>query len=141
MLEVLLILNAIWFSMAFHLFSLRSRIFAKLVIPRENRQTPVFETFHQSVRFLGGFNFAFALLSILLLLNLDTFPNDSQRAILLVVIAVAHGSQFLGNVPIAIDNKRGTGVWQVFKGLMLFIFITDFTLMLLNLIFAAMFTF
>lgn len=141
MLETILILNAIWFAMGFNVFSLRPKIFAKVVIPKEDRQTPVFDVFIHSGKFLGGFNFAFALLNSLLATNLDVFPSDAQRAILLLVIAVAHGSQFIFNVPVAIQNKRGAGVWQVLKGTMLFIFVTDFTLMLLNLIFAAMFTF
>ena len=60
------------------------------------------------------------------------FPNDAQRSILLFVFAVAHGSQFIFNVPVAIQNRSGGGVWQV-KGTMLFIFITDFIMMVLNL--------
>jgi len=138
MLEAILIINAIWFAMGFNVFSLRPKIFAKVVIPREERQTPVFDVLIHSGKFLGGFNFAFALLNILLVTNLDIFPSDAQRAILLLVIAVAHGSQFIFNVPVAMQNKRGAGVWQVLKGTMLFIFITDLTLMLLNLILAAM---
>jgi hypothetical protein len=60
------------------------------------------------------------------------FPNDDQRSILLFVFAVAHGSQFIFNVPVAIQNQSGGGVWQV-KGTMFFIFITDFIMMVLNL--------
>jgi len=41
----------------------------------------------------------------------------------------------MANVPIALQNRKGKGVWQV-KGLMRFIFITDFTLMLANLVVA-----
>lgn len=86
----------------------------------------------QSGKFLGGFNFAFMVLNILLLLNLSTFDKNTQWALLLFVNAVAHGSQFAYNVPTALQNRRGEGVWQVLKGLMLFIFVTDFTLMVLN---------
>ncbi|MBW7469498.1 hypothetical protein QQF73_11435 [Marinobacter sp. M216] len=132
MLETVLVLNVIWFAMAFNVFSIRNKIFAKVLVPREHRQTPVFDVLAESGRFLGGFNFAFALLNILLLINLDVFPSDAQRSILLWVIAVAHGSQFVFNVPVAIQNRRGEGVWQV-KGLMLFIFVTDFIMMVLNL--------
>ena len=141
MLEAVLILNTLWFSMGFHVFSIRHKIFAKLMVRREQRDTPVFAIFAESGRFLGGFNLAFAIFNILLLTNLDTFPTDEQRAILLFVIAVAHGSQFAFNVPIAIQNRKGGGVWQVFKGIMLYIFIIDFILMALNLIFAAILTF
>ncbi len=141
MFEVILVLNALWFAMGFNVFSLRPKIFAKLVVPREQRDTPVFGILAQSGRFLGGFNFAFALLNILLLASLATFPSDEQRAILLFVFAVAHGSQFIFNVPVALENKRGGGIWQVLKGTMLFIFVTDFVMMVLNLLLAAWFYF
>ena len=141
MLEITLILNTLWFAMGFNVFSIRNKIFAKLLVPREQRDTPVFEILAESGRFLGGFNLAFFVCNILLLINLDIFPSDEQRAILLFVFAVAHGSQFVFNVPVAIQNKRGGGVWQVLKGTMLFIFITDFIMMALNLILAATFFF
>jgi len=137
MFEVILVLNALWFVMGFNVFSLRPKIFAKLVVPREQRDTPVFGILAESGRFLGGFNFAFALLNILLLASLATFPSDEQRAILLFVFSVAHGSQFIFNVPVAIQNKRGGGIWQVLKGTMLFIFVTDFVMMVLNLLLSA----
>lgn len=134
--ELLLIANAIWFAMGFHLFALRNKIFAKILVPKEHRETPVFETLAATGPFLGGFNFAFCALSLLLLLNASAFPEQEQRAILFFVFALAHGSQFLGNVPIALENRKGQGVWQV-KGLMRFIFITDFVLMAANAAIAA----
>ena len=112
-------------------FSIRSRIFAKVVVPREHRDTPVFETLIASGKFLGGFNLAFALLSILLLLNTGLFDQNLQWAMILFVTAVAHGTQFAFNLPVALQNRRGEGVWQV-KGVMLFIFVTDFVMMMLN---------
>ncbi|PCJ45654.1 MAG: hypothetical protein COA99_04450 [Moraxellaceae bacterium] len=139
MFEIILIVNTIWFAMGFNVFSIRNKIFAKLLVPREQRDTPVFEILAESGRFLGGFNLAFAVCNILLLINLDTFPSEEQRSILLFVFAVAHGSQFAFNVPVAIQNKRGGGVWQVLKGTMLFIFITDCIMMLLNLVLAGLF--
>ena len=132
MLEMILVLNTIWFAMGFNVFSIRNKIFAKLLVPREHRGTPVFDILAESGRFIGGFNFAFAVSNILLFTNLDVFPNGAQRSILLFVFAVAHGSQLIFNVPIAIQNRSGGGVWQV-KGTMLFIFITDFIMMVLNL--------
>lgn len=132
MLEIILLVNTLWFAMGFHAFSIRHRIFAKILVPREHRDTPVFDILAESGRFLGGFNFAFAVFNILLLTSLDLFPGDAQRSIFLFVFAIAHGSQFIFNVPIAIQNRRGGGVWQV-KGMMLFIFITDFVMMALNL--------
>ena len=134
-LEVTLALNALWFAMGFNVFSIRNRIFAKLLVPREHRDTPVFEVLAASGRFLGGFNFAFCICNLLVLLNLEVFPDDAQRFILLLVFAIAHGSQFIFNLPVAIQNRRGGGVWQV-KGTMRFIFVTDCVLMLLNLVVA-----
>ncbi|MBW4936196.1 hypothetical protein [Marinobacter sp. F4206] len=136
MLEIILLVNTLWFAMGFHAFSIRHRVFAKIMVPREHRDTPVFDILAESGRFLGGFNFAFAVFNILLLTNLDQFPGDAQRSILLLVFAVAHGSQFVFNVPIAIQNRSGGGAWQI-KGMMLFIFITDFVMMALNLAAAA----
>ncbi|NIB41730.1 hypothetical protein HBA55_19145 [Pseudomaricurvus alkylphenolicus] len=136
MLYTVLALNALWFLMGFNVFSVRSKIFAKVVVPPEHRETPVFDTLIASGKFLGGFNLAFALCNILLLIYLDVFPSDQQRALLLWVFAVAHGTQFAFNVPIALQNLKGEGVWQVLKGTMLFIFVTDFVMMALNIMLA-----
>ncbi|MFA0812364.1 hypothetical protein [Microbulbifer epialgicus] len=131
MFEVVLILNMIWFAMGFNVFSLRSKIFAKLLVPRDQRDTPVFDILAESGKFLGGFNLAFSLFNLLLLFNLSAFATDSQRAILLFVFAVAHGSQFFFNVPVVIQNRSGGGAWQV-KGVIRFIFVTDFIMTCLN---------
>jgi hypothetical protein len=90
-------------------------------------------------RFLGGFNLAFSALNILLVFNLGDFDKDIQWAILLIVNAIAHGTQFAANVPIALQNRRGAGAWNVFEGPMLFIFVTDFVLMALNAVFSAIY--
>lgn len=131
MFEVILILNTIWFAMGFNVFSLRSKIFAKLIVPRNQRDTPVFNILAESGKFLGGFNLAFTLLNLLILFNLTVFSGDTQRAILLLAFTVAHGTQFFFNVPVAIQNRRGGGVWQV-KGVIRFIFVTDLFMTILN---------
>ena len=131
-LTAILLLNAAWFAAGFHLFWLRGRVFAKMVVPREQRDSPVFETLIRSGTFVGGFNLAFCILNVLLLFNQDAFDGSGQWVILLAVNAIAHGSQFAGNVPIALENRRGAGVWPVLSGLMLFIFVVDFTLTVLN---------
>ena len=138
MLEIILLVNILWFAMGFNVFAIRNKVFAKLIVPKEHRDTPVFEILAESGRFLGGFNFAFAVCNILLLANLDVFPSDEQRSILMFVFAIAHGSQFIFNVPIAIQNRNGGGVWLV-KGTMLFIFVTDFIMMSMNLVAAAVY--
>ncbi|GHA03183.1 hypothetical protein GCM10008090_10200 [Arenicella chitinivorans] len=131
MIELVLVVNAVWFGLGFHLFAFRRMIFAKIIVPKEYRETPVFETLAATGPFLGGFNFAFCVLSVILLFNVSLFPELEQRIILFAVIAIAHGSQFVANLPIALENRKGKGVWQI-KGLMRFIFITDFSLMLTN---------
>ena len=126
--------------MAFNVFSIRSRIFAKVLVAREHRNTPVFETLVMSGKFLGGFNLAFSVLNILLLINITLFDKDLQWTILLFANAIAHATQFGFNVPVAAQNRRGEGVWQV-KGLMLFIFVTDFAMMTINGALAALYYF
>ena len=138
MFELILVANVIWFGLGFHLFALRNKIFAKILVPAENRGTPVFETLAATGPFLGGFNLAFCILSLLFLINASVFPEGEQRAILFFVFALAHGSQFIGNVPVALDNRKGKGVWPV-RGLMRFIFITDFVLMIANAAIAALY--
>ena len=127
----ILLLNAIWFGLGFHLFAIRNKILAKILVPKAHRDSPVFDILAATGPFLGGFNFAFCVMNILLVVFPEVFPNANQRVILCVVFAIAHGSQFMGNVPIALANRKGKGVWQV-KGLMRFIFITDFVLMVAN---------
>ncbi|MAZ89597.1 MAG: hypothetical protein CL693_18340 [Cellvibrionaceae bacterium] len=139
MLEAILILNALWFAMGFNVFSIRHKIFAKLVVPREQRDTPVFEVLAASGRFLGGFNLAFCVLNLLLIFNLEAFDKGIQWAIILFATAVAHGTQFAFNVPIALQNRQGGGVWPVLKGTMLFIFVTDFVMMVLNAVLAVVY--
>jgi hypothetical protein len=131
--NVVLALNVAWFSMAFWYFTLKSVAAAKLLVPKSARESPLFSTVSASVRFLGAMNFAFALLSALVLLNLSLFNDPKQRALLAAVFAAAHAGQFLCNVPIAMGGgRRGESLWDVLSGPMLFIFAVDFTLMLAN---------
>lgn len=133
MLEVVLALNAIWFAMGFHAFYVRRKLFAKVVVPnKDHRDNSAYEAVVETGRFMGGFNLALSVLNILLLLNIGGFDKDSQWATLLIFNAIAHGSQFAGNIPMAIQNRHGKGLWSVFKGVMLRIFVIDFTLMVFN---------
>ena len=132
-LQLVLILNAIWFAMGFYAFYIRRNIFAKVVVPNaEHRSNSAYDAVIESGRFMGGFNIALSLLNIGLALNLGGFDADSQWALLLAFNAAAHGSQFAGNVPMALQNRRGGGLWNVFKGVMLRIFVIDCALMLAN---------
>ncbi len=137
MLEVILLLNALWFTMGFHAFYVRREVFAKVVVPiKEDRNNSAYEAIVETGRFMGGFNFALALLNIALLFNWGGFDRPSQWAVLLLFNSAAHGSQFVGNIPMALRNRRGGGIWDVFKGVMLRIFVIDFTLMVANAVLA-----
>ena len=137
MLEAVLLANAIWFGMAFEAFYLRRRVFAKVMVPiREHRDNTAYDAVVEFGKFLGGFNLANSLLNVGLLFNAAGFDSPQQWALVLAFNSLAHGSQFWGNVPIALQNRRGGGVWKVFKGVMLRIFVIDFVLMVANAVMA-----
>lgn len=138
MFEAIMALNAVWCTMAFVTFSLRHREFAKVVVRRADRSSPLFETVASVGRFLGGMNAAFALLAVLLVVFSHEFPTSNQRVILLLAFAAAHFSQLYFNIPIARQNKRsGDGIWPVMRGPMKFIYITDLVMTMLNLLVVA----
>eukprot|EP00039_Didymoeca_costata_P024947 m.11925 g.11925 ORF g.11925 m.11925 type:complete len:143 (+) comp4557_c0_seq1:197-625(+) len=130
---VVFALNALWFGMGFNAFYLRRAVFAKvLVTNKAHRTNSAYDALVESGRFLGGFNFALSLLNIALIFNFGEYNSDSQWSLMLLFNSAAHGSQFFGNVPIAMENRQGKGVWNVFKGTMFLIFVVDFILMTLN---------
>ena len=136
---VVLVLNTLWFGAGFQYFSLRPNAAAKLLVPASARQSPLFPTIAASVRFLGGMNFAFAAFAVLLLLNGTLFPEPAQRALFAGVFSLAHGSQFVANLPVALQGGRvGESYWPVLSGPMLFIFVVDIALMVANAVLAAM---
>jgi hypothetical protein len=127
---VALVASALWFSAALHYFSFKQLAAAKVLIPSSQRSSPLFATTAASVRFLGGMNGAFALMSWALLLLALTgsaaFTEPTERAILLLVLASAHFSQFIFNVPILLNGERkDDSFWFVLSGPMLFIFVVD----------------
>lgn len=136
-LKTLLLLNAVWFGMAFHVFYLRREVFGKIMVPnKRHRENTAYEALVESGRFMGGFNLALSALNIMLLFNMGGFETDHQWATLLSFNALAHASQFFGNIPMALQNRHGKGLWNVFKGVMLRIFVIDFTLMTFNAVLA-----
>ncbi|MEL6949582.1 MAG: hypothetical protein AAGM16_05580 [Pseudomonadota bacterium] len=137
-LQVLFALNAIWFGMAFDAFYRRRAIFGKVLVPvQADRDNTAYAALVESGRFMGGFNLALSLFNVLLVFNVGGFDTPAQWATLLVFNAVAHGSQFVGNIPMAIANRRGGGLWPVFRGVMLRIFVIDCVLMVANAALAA----
>ena len=132
MLTTLLVLNALWFFGGFHTFYIRRKIFAKILVPKEERDTTAFGVVVETGRFMGGFNFALSIFNLCLFLNIAGLETNAQLSLMLIFNALAHGSQFFGNVPMALKNRKGGGLWNVFTGVMLQIFIIDFVLMSLN---------
>ena len=130
---LMLVLNMLWFGAGFWYFALKHKTAAKLLVPKSARSSPLFSTLSAALPFLGGMNFAFSLLSAMLLANLDFFTAPLEQMILLIALGTAHASQFLINVPVAKQGGRiGESYWNVMKGPMLFIFIVDAELALLN---------
>ena len=125
-----LVTCVIWFLMGFRYFSFQQEAAAKLLIPESNRGSPIFQTTAAAVRFLGGMNAAFALLSAILLVlavaGSTLFNSPEERGTLLLVLAAAHFSQFAFNVPVLINGERqGDVYWPVLSGPMLLIFVVD----------------
>jgi len=142
---IALIASTLWFGAALRYWSFQNTASAKLFIPKSRRDSPIFPTLVALVRFLGGMNGAFALLSLVLLILWATgsalFTDPLERGILLLILAAAHFSQFIFNVPILKNGGRqGESFWDVKSGPMYFIFVVDIAEMILNAI-AAVFQF
>lgn len=133
LISAIFLANAIWFGLGFIAFYLRRDVFAKIVVPvKADRDNTAYAAVIESGRFMGGFNFALSALNFGLVFNLAGLETPAQLSFMLVFNALAHGSQFFGNVPMALKNRRGEGIWNVFKGVMLQIFVIDFVLMVAN---------
>lgn len=137
-LDAVLALNVLWFGAGAVYFGVTATAATKLLVSRPSRQSPLFSTVSASVRFLGGMNLAFAVLAGIILFNRALFPEAAQMATLIAVLALAHGTQFAANLPVALSRDgQGQPVWPVLSGRMLFIFVVDLALMLANCALAA----
>lgn len=131
--KILLLLNAAWFAAGFIAFSLRSSRFIRFLVRREDRQENSLLQLRTSLHFLGGFNFALSVFCIALAMTSSLFPDARQWQLMYAFLSLAHGMQFLCNLPVAIrEKKKLPFAWPVLKGPMLFIFITDALLMIAN---------
>lgn len=125
--------NALWFGSAFRFFWLQGRKAANLIVHRDHRESPLRETVIATGRFLGGMNLGLAVFSVLLVLFSAHFTQPIQIFVCATAFSVAHMTQFVGNVPIALAERRGeTPVWPVLQGPMLFIFVVDLLMGLAN---------
>ncbi|MBT3785713.1 hypothetical protein HOF92_12110 [bacterium] len=131
--QTTLVLNALWFGAAFWYFGIKNQTAAKLLVPKSARHSSIYPTLTSALPFLGGMNFAFGFLAVLLLMNQNHFRETHEQTVLLIVFGVAHASQFLINLPIASRGGRiDESYWDVLKGPMLFIFILDGLMTILN---------
>src|SRR5258706_7823513 len=131
---VIMFLNVLWFGSAFWFFGLRSKQAANLLLPKLQRNEPGYSVLAYSLKFLGGLNLAMAALSIVGLTNNFILEHHAVSFLFLLVIGLAHGSQFGFNLPIAIKAyKKQIHLWPVLNGPMFFIFIVDGTLCALNI--------
>src|SRR6266571_5467887 len=122
-LDIVLLVNVLWFGAGAFYFGVTAASATKLLIPRHARHSPLSKTVSASIRFLGGMNLAFAVLSGALLFNQALFPENRQVAVLTSILALAHGTQFAANVPVALEGHgRGDAPWPVLSGRMFFIF-------------------
>lgn len=128
-----LLLNALWFAAGFITFSLRSKRFMKFLVRRMDRQENTLLQLRTSLHFLGGFNFALALFCVALVVTGKVFTDARQWQLIYAFLSLAHATQFLCNVPVALrEVKKRPHAWPVLRGPMLFIFVTDAVLMVAN---------
>lgn len=107
-----MVLNLVWFGMAFYFFSVRPVTVAKLLVPRSERDSLLFGTVMYTLRFLGGMNFALGLLSVVLLVNPVGF-TPVQQGWGALVLAVAHASQCAFNMPLVLKQRGMPGASQL----------------------------
>jgi hypothetical protein len=131
--------NGLWFSAGFYFFCLRSNSAAHLIINRRHTDEKTFHAVAYSLKFLGGLNLAFAILSLLIILQPGLFPETAQKIAILSILALAHATQFLLNVPQVLKERRNRNpLWPVLTGTMFFIFVTDGALFIFNVLCALM---
>lgn len=122
---IVLVVNVLWFGMAFRLFALQPRKAIKLLTPKSAAAEASREALVAGLRFLGGMNLGFASLSAAQLAV--TFISGAPPSWpVFFGCAIAHASQFACNVPFALRGGRGAGApWDVLRGPMAFIFVVD----------------
>ena len=134
-----LLASALWFTAALRYFGFQQFAAAKVMVAGSQRRSPLFPTMAAGIRFLGGMNGALALLCWGLLaiaaLQIDMFTQPMERAFLLAVLAAAHCSQFIFNVPVHRKGGRQAddSLWEVSSGPMKFIYLMDAAQMTLAL--------
>ena len=136
--QVLFLLNALWFTAAFVQFSIAQTNTVKILVPREERGNPLVPTIGASVAFLGGMNLPIGLLNAYLLTGPGWFASGGAAVAMFLFFGACHLSQTAFNVPVLLRGGRvGVAYWPVLKGPMLRIFVIDTVLSVANLGYAA----
>ena len=129
--------------MGFRYFCFQSESATKMLLSKEHRAEPYFSIVTHAIKFIGAFNFAFMVLSIIVLVRYH-FPrlDMETNAVLFFVFFIAHFGQFWVNVPLARkERKKEQHLWSVLRGRMYFIFRTDLILAILNLLIGCYFVY
>jgi hypothetical protein len=130
--SAVMVLNIVWFGTAVYFFCIRPVTVAKLLVPRRERDSVLFGTVMYALRFLGGMNFALALLALVLLLNPVGF-TPVQQGWLALVLAVAHASQCAFNMPLVLNQRGMPGAGQLgLSAPMRLLFAVDCVMMVAN---------
>lgn len=128
-----LIVNVLWFGMAFRFFGLQPRRAIKILTPESARHDVSREAFIAGLRFLGGMNLGFSVLSAAALGALLLGGPAPSLWLVFLASAVAHASQWAFNLPHAVRGGRSSGApWDVLRGPMAFIFAVDAACALAN---------
>ena len=136
---LVLAVNAAWFGMGFVFFSLRPHLALRLLIPRAAHGETSARALAASLPFLGGLNLALAVLSATYLGACLWTHQAPQSWHIFLASAVAHATQWGWNLPqLRRGGRSGGAPWDVLRGLMLRIFVTDGVCALLNALAAAL---
>ncbi|MEN1729273.1 MAG: hypothetical protein AAGJ52_12615, partial [Pseudomonadota bacterium] len=101
----LMLANAIWLGLAFRLFWLKAYGATRLLVRQGDRDSEAYRIMAQALPFLGGMNLALSVLAILVLVFFEHFQSLAHAVVLCTVFAVAHLSQFMGNLPVALAER------------------------------------
>lgn len=136
---LVLAVNVAWFGMGFTFFSLRPHRALRLLVPRLAHGETSARALAASLPFLGGLNLALAVLSASYLYTC-LWAHETPRSLpIFLACAVAHATQWGWNLPhLRRGGRSGGAPWDVLRGPMLLIFVTDGVCLVLNAVAVAL---
>ena len=124
---VVLTVNVVWFGLGFRLFALKPRKAVRLLVTPASNEESSRKALVDSLPFLGGLNLGFVALSGGQIFASVRYGSAASWTVFFAS-AVAHATQFAGNLPNALRGGRSGGAsWDVLRGPMLVIFVGDAT--------------